>query len=171
MISSVALKALKSRYTGWIVAAGVILWFSLNPQVKTVERIEWREQKDKRTHIATATDIDAGPGSVTEIKKDGTIVITGPVAIKSTRSETGTERTTTEGTHTKTTTPVGWKARVGASVLVPPPCKFSGMRKQLEADVRIGKILIFDVGAGARFVFSPASWNLEYYGVGLSLTF
>ena len=171
MLSSVALKVLKNRYTGWAVAAALLVWFGLNPQVKTVEKIEWKTKTVIETRVVTNTKFVTDSNAVTTVNPDGTLTVRGAVSVDMTRSEAGTERTTTEGTHTKTSTPVGWKARIGASVLVPPPLHFGSMRKQFEADVRIGKILIFDVGAGVRLVFPPTSWNLEYYGVGLSLTF
>jgi hypothetical protein len=170
-VTQIALKVLRSRWAGWIVAAGVVLWFSMNPNVKTVERVEWKTRTEVQTRVVTKTKVVTAPDSRTEVRPDGTTVITGTVTLDTTRSETGTERTTTEGTHTKVTTPSAWKARVGASVLIPPPLKLSEMRKQVEADVRIGKILIFDVGAGVRVVFPPASYSPEFWGVGVSLTF
>ena len=171
MVTSVALKILKSRWAGWIVAAALILWFSLNPRVKTVEKVEYKTRTVVETRVVTKTDIKAGADSKTTVNPDGTLTISGPVSIGVTRSETGTERTTTEGKRIRISEPVGWVARVGASVLVPPPCKLGAMRKQVEADVRIGKLLVFDVGAGARVIFQPASYSPEFYGVSVSLTF
>lgn len=170
-ISEIAIKAIKSRYAGWAVAAVVILWFSMNPQVKTVEKVKWKTRTEIQTRVVTNTKFVTNDNAVTTVNPDGTLVVRGGVTVDTTRSETGTERTTTEGTHTKVTTPAGWKARIGASVLVPPPLRLQDMRKQVEADVRIGRILIFDVAGGARVVFPPTSYNVEYYGIALSLTF
>lgn len=153
------LKANRFAVWGWVLAAVFLGLWVARPRVKIVETTEWRETTTADSTLVADKDAKA------TVDKDGTVTIEGGFTLES------STRSTSEGSMSKTTTPVAWTGRIGVSVLVPPPCKLHELRKQLEADWRVGSLFGLDVGMGGRVVFPATSFVPEFYGVGLSITF
>jgi len=169
------LKRNRVAVIGWVLAAVFLALWMARPRVKVVEKTEWKVKKVVETKVIMDSTLKADPDAKATVDKNGNVTIEGGFTLKTTRSETGKDSTTSEGHTSKTTTPSVWTGRVGASLLIPPLFKVGEFRKQLEADWNVGQINVLlwrvDIGVGGRVIFPTTTWIPELYGIGVSITF
>lgn len=156
---------------GWVLAAVFLALWMGKGRVKTVEKSDWKSKRTAETKINSNSELVVNSDARATVDKEGNVTIEGGFTLRTTRTETGKDVTTSEGHTTKTTTPSTWTGRIGASLLVPPPCKIHEFRKQIEMDWNVGQIFGFDIGAGGRVIFPTTTWIPEFYGIGVSITF
>lgn len=157
------LKLAKKRwYIGWVVAVALLLLYGLSPRIVTKTKIKTVTRV--RTETKWNTDLKAAPDAKATLNPDGSIDITGGFVLKG----SGEKKGSTDTDHSSATTQKparAWSMQVSVAAMVPRSAFVLG------ADYHIGKILIFDVGAGARVELPFGNWTPNRVGAGLVFSF
>ena len=152
----------KYWYAGWLVALGLLLLYGFNPRMVTKTKIITDTTGTKSADWSNK--LTAGEGAKATLNTDGSIEIAGPFSLDGKgKSE---ERIETHHRETTTSKPAkAWTIQASVGAMLPRAAIVVGM------DYNVGKILIFNVGAGARVEMPFGIWTPNRFGAALTLSF